>query len=347
MGTQILERPLPVRADHPPAVVQKSPDHSSARFVLPAGQLSDAMKSLLEAQKKGWNRLAEGYASLASIRQRSVKCTGFDVTLQFNPGRLTSTAAPVDADSVKRRPCFLCRENLPPEQSGLLYHNEFLVLCNPAPIFNAHFTITHVDHRPQELLSFFRPFLDLTREVSPAFSLFYNGPRCGASAPDHMHFQASPSGAIPIELEGESPRRQGERVRMKNTEIIALKDLGRAVFLLLGDDPANIEAVIGKLLAVLRIPGDKEEEPMVNVLSYYRNNRWGVLVFPRTRHRPEAFFREGDGRIVVSPAAVDMGGLIITPLEKDFTRLERNMIETIYTDVSPGPDFVRSVMGSL
>ncbi|HLA68519.1 MAG TPA: DUF4922 domain-containing protein [Bacteroidota bacterium] len=292
------------------------------------------MKALLDGQKKSWKLLAEGYASLSSVRQREVACNGFNVTLQFNPGRMTSTAAPVDAESIKRRSCFLCVENLPREQDGFLYANDFVILCNPAPIFPQHFTVSHLRHRPQALEPFLSQFLLMARNFSPEFSVFYNGPQCGASAPDHMHFQASPIGLIPVEHEAQQSVRRTTVASFEKTEILTLKDFGRETIIVEGSDSERIGKILKKLLASLKKAVGTTEEPMVNILCSFSEALWRVILFPRAKHRPDAFFRNDDSRILVSPAAVDMGGLIITPSERDFNRLDGRIIESIYSEVS-------------
>ena len=167
--------------------------------------------SLLEHQKSTWRLLADAYESLDSARVRDISCGGFSASLQFNPKRIISTGASVDEESVRSRKCFLCPDNLPDEQEGVLFRDDFLVLCNPAPIFSRHFTISAVQHTPQEIGKFIGTLLSLSKELSPEFTLFYNGPRCGASAPDHMHFQASPSRSIPVERDAERQAKEDLR----------------------------------------------------------------------------------------------------------------------------------------
>lgn len=305
------------------------------------------MTTLLEGQKRTWHLLANGYASLKQIRQREVACSGFNVTLQFNPGRMTSTAARVDAESIKQRSCFLCVENLPADQEGLLYSGDFVILCNPAPIFDKHFTISHLSHRPQTLEPFLKQFLTLARDMSPMFSVFYNGPRCGASAPDHMHFQACPAGLIPVEREARESDRREKIAGSKNSEIFILKHYGREVIVLEGVDPGEMGEVLVRLLRSMQSASGTTEEPMVNILCSFSGSQWRLIVFPRRKHRPEAFFRTDESRILVSPAAVDMGGLIITPSEKDFGRLDAKTIEGIFSEVSTDHASVRSVLEAI
>ncbi|HLF19655.1 MAG TPA: DUF4922 domain-containing protein [Bacteroidota bacterium] len=189
--------------------------------------LPDLAIQLLDEQKKSWRQLAAGYSSLGSAQLREVRCAGFSVQLQWNSARIVSTGAKVDEKSIRERKCFLCVENLPENQQGILYQEKYLVLCNPAPIFTGHFTISHIQHIPQAIESSAGDFLDLARDLSPKFSVFYNGPKCGASAPDHLHFQASPRNAIPVEVEAVDARRREILKKSPSLAIVGLKRYGR------------------------------------------------------------------------------------------------------------------------
>lgn len=289
---------------------------------------------LLDEQKESWPQLAGGYASLDLVEVREVRCNGFTVFLQFNPGRVVSTGARVDEKSIRERPCFLCVENLPPPQKGILYKGKFLVLCNPAPIFREHFTISSLAHVPQVLEPSLNAFLDLARELSPKFTVFYNGPRCGASAPDHMHFQASPTGAIPVERDVLEKGRRVLRKKPDGVSVTTLKEYGRTVLILESGDKERLAGLIRLLLAGLRGMTGDADEPMLNVLCSFVDSNWRAICFPRTKHRPEAYFRDGQEKVLISPAAVDMGGLVITPMKRDFERVDRKVIEGIFSEVS-------------
>lgn len=300
----------------------------------PKSSLTGLAAGLLENQKKTWPQLTSGYTSLDSIRLRQVTCDGYSVWLQFNPGRIVSTSAKVDAKSIRERRCFLCVENLPEAQRGILYNDEFLILCNPAPIFRDHFTISHVQHIPQLFDTYASRFLELARDLSPRLTVFYNGPKCGASAPDHMHFQASPSGTIPVEGAACEQRRRVFRRSVHNVHILTLADFGRQVIVLESRHSDDLQRVLSEVTASLRTVMGDNDEPMMNLLCSYGDSAWRVILFPRGKHRPDAYFKDGDERILVSPAAVDIGGLVITPLEKDFNTVDAAIVEGIFEEVS-------------
>jgi hypothetical protein len=300
----------------------------------PKSSLPELAVRLLDGQKETWPQLTAGYSSLDSIRLREVRCGGYSVWLQFNPGRIVSTGAKVDAQSIRERRCFLCVQNLPAPQNGILYRDEFLILCNPAPIFREHFTISHVDHVPQLFSNSVVRFLELARDLSPRYTVFYNGPRCGASAPDHMHFQASPSGTIPVEEAAREKSRRMRRKHVRGVEILTLADFGRKVIVLESQQIERLGHVLLDLLEALPAATGTKEEPMMNLLCSYGDSAWRVILFPRSKHRPDAYFKEGDERILISPAAVDIGGLIVTPLEKDFNTVDARTVEGIFREVS-------------
>jgi hypothetical protein len=311
--------------------------------------LPDLLLLLLEEQKRIWPMAADGYASLQGVQGREVKCgtpTGaaFSVWLQFNPKRIISTGAKVDAKSINSRRCFLCVDHLPPEQKGVLYENDFLVLCNPMPIFSAHYTVSHLKHLPQLIEPYLDTFLRLARDLSPQFTIFYNGAQCGASAPDHIHFQFAPAGKIPIEQEATHAHRRERVGEIDGVAILLLRDLGRACIVFEGTNLENVTRAIRRQLAKVQKALKISAEPQINIICSYNAPQWRVILFPRRKHRPEVFFKEGDDKVVISPASVDMGGLIITPVEKDFNTVDAKMIEEIYREVSWDEAMVRKML---
>jgi ATP adenylyltransferase/5',5'''-P-1,P-4-tetraphosphate phosphorylase II len=303
--------------------------HPSSAPPLPA-----LLSQLLENQQHVWPLAAEGYEALQYAQIREVQCRAFAVALQFNPKRSVSTGAKVDADSIRGRRCFLCVENLPPEQLGVLYAQTFLVLCNPMPIFPAHFTIAHTQHQPQTIAAYAAAFLQLARDLSPAFTVFYNGAQCGASAPDHLHFQAAPAGRIPIEHEAIKASRRERVHEIGGVAIIRLKDLGRAVLVLEATDAEKLIRTLQQLLVKMQTILPSADEPKINMLCQFQASQWRIILFPRSKHRPEVFFKAGQAKVLISPASVDMGGLLITPVEKDFQTVNAEMIEAIFREVS-------------
>jgi hypothetical protein len=299
-----------------------------------SGSLSDLCLELLSEQKKTWPDLRQAYASLKQVKTRHVRCRGFSVLLQHNPGRASSSLARVDEKNISRRPCFLCLDNLPLGQKGILYRDEYLILCNPAPVFPSHFTISCVEHQPQAIVRNIASYLQLMADLGPDWTALYNGPRCGASAPDHLHFQAVPAGKMPVEQQMKEAKRHIPVSEVDSIRLYLVKDLGRRVMLLQGDDPSALARAVAKYIDNIKALVHASAEPLLNIAGFYSKGTWRLLIFPRRKHRPDAFFKEGDARIVVSPAVIEMGGILVTPFEKDFERLDKATVESIYEEVS-------------
>ena len=301
---------------------------------------------LLSEQKKAWRDLRKGYESLKNVRERDLSCGGFSVRLQYNPGRIKSSLADVSDRRTNERRCFLCLDRLPECQRGILYRSEYMILCNPMPVFPYHFILSHLDHRFQAAADSIDLFLRLMGDFGSDWTMLYNGPRCGASAPDHLHFHACPSGQMPIERQ----IRQEDSTDTKQVNHVLLSrlgNLGREVILLEGDDPVAVGRAFRMFLNTLKKVLQTDEEPMMNLAGYYKERKWRLVAFPRRKHRPDAFYREGDARVVVSPGVIDMGGLLITPVEKDFEGLDGAEVEDIYREVSLGEETVRHVIAAL
>jgi len=294
--------------------------------------LRDKASRLLEEQKKAWPLLTTNWGLLDQVRNREFQFDGYSIRVQFNPERIRSSAARVDQASIEKRSCFLCQENRPPEQTSVPFGEAYEILCNPFPIFREHFTIATRDHTPQVILPEFSSYLDLSRGLHNLV-VFYNAPACGASAPDHMHFQAGNRGLMPIEAETASLRMQygTELVQTENLRIDAIEDGLRRFFLLESTSKESLERAYSLLFN--HIAAYQGAEPMINLLCYFQDG-WQLFLFPREKHRPWQYFEEGEKNILLSPAAVDMGGTLITPLEKDFVSISAEDIEDIFSQVT-------------
>jgi len=258
----------------------------------------------------------------------------------------SSTADLRENDATKRR-CFLCPDHLPEGQQGILYRSQYLILCNPMPVFSSHLTISHLDHRPQAISERVDTFLQLMIDYGFGWTIFYNGPKCGASAPDHLHFQTAPSGQIPIEKEIEETGRLALMTKVEGVPLVLVRGAGREVVMLEGDDPGKVGAVFKRFLGALRKVLPSDEEPMMNIVGNYREAKWRLIIFPRRKHRPDAFFKEGDARVVVSPGVIDMGGVLITPFKRDFERLNAVAVESIYREVSLEDKIVEGAIAAM
>jgi ATP adenylyltransferase/5',5'''-P-1,P-4-tetraphosphate phosphorylase II len=292
--------------------------------------------ALLDEQKREWAMLREGAAALDDIQTRTIALNGFHFRLQYNPQRIASTAARVDAKAVAQRQCFLCPANLPREQRSLAFDDDYLILCNPFPIFPQHFTIPHKDHLPQRIADPFAAMLDLARAMHARYTIFYNGPRCGASAPDHLHFQAGDKGFMTIESEYD---------RLKGAPIVTTRDVAvfapRSVRPFVSIESADREAAINAFQVLYRNLNNiapSSAEPMMNVITNFEACRWRVIVLPRIKHRPSFYSASGEARILLSPGTVDLGGVCILPVEEDFQRLRDHHLQQMLEEVMLPPE---------
>jgi ATP adenylyltransferase/5',5'''-P-1,P-4-tetraphosphate phosphorylase II len=309
-------------------------------------------KALFVQQKSAWEQLAAGYRSLDTVEVKTFGFDGFDIKVQFNPGRITSSSARVDPESIKERPCFLCAENLPADQRGIRYGDDYIILCNPFPIFPEHFTIPHVRHIPQRITGdVFSTMLEISRDLGKYYTVFYNGPRCGASAPDHLHFQAGTRGFMILENEIFSLKEKygQEIVKRDNITITAFDDTLRRYVIVESTGKDSITDAFNRYYEAYASLTADEEEPMMNILSLYNpeGSDWRIIIFPRENHRPSFYFADGDENILLSPAAVDFGGVLITPLEKDFKKIARGDIVRMFEEVSFGKERFKQLVGSL
>ncbi|MCU4162911.1 DUF4922 domain-containing protein [Carboxylicivirga caseinilyticus] len=290
------------------------------------------VNELIESQLTNWDLAAINFKGLNLVKTRSLILSGgSEVKIQFNPERIRSSAAKVDARSIQERPCFLCEQNRPEQQRGVDFE-DYTILVNPFPIFNKHLTIPHKKHTLQLIQPYFKSMLDLAYEL-PEYTLFYNGPKCGASAPDHFHFQAGNKGFMPIEEDFKSGRFAKLSGLSNDVAIYTWKNYNRGVITLMSSESAAIVSLFNELYDLLVQSQKDEVEPMLNVLSYFEEGEYVVHVFPRILHRPASYFKEGTEQILISPASVDMGGVFITPRQEDYEKLTANDVEEILNQV--------------
>jgi ATP adenylyltransferase/5',5'''-P-1,P-4-tetraphosphate phosphorylase II len=309
---------------------------------------SDKVHALLMQQEETWELLRTNYNGLKRVETRTFEIEGFTYRVQFNPGRMTSSSAKVDEKSIRERKCFLCADNLPDAQRGLQF-GDYLILCNPFPIFPEHFTIPYLQHIPQEIRPSFPTLLQLSKELEEGYTVFYNGPKCGASAPDHLHFQAGNKGFMPIDDEYENIITSvGEKIGdAEGLLVFAVGDFLRRFISFESDDAELLTKAFNIFYDVDNELSSNNDEPMMNILSSYQEGEWRVIVFPRAKHRPSFFFEEGENKILISPAGVDFGGVVITPVERDFRRLTEEHLVQMFSEVSISADAFATLVNAL
>ena len=267
--------------------------------------------------------------------------------VQWNPARIVSTGAKIDKKTLGDRPCFLCDKNRPKEQISKQIDERFLLLVNPFPILPIHFTIPARKHQPQSIYKNYgemHRFLSLHSELM----VFYNGPKCGASAPDHLHFQAGTSGILPLQANWQRlSRNLTDIISLNDDEKIALiHDFVVPAFVIISKSEDSDEALFQRLYKSMPVRGD-ETEPMMNIIAWRKGDEYISVVIPREKHRPEAYFAEGDAQMMVSPGALDMSGLIITPREEDFRKLTEESATVILQECGVSVDKMNSIVTKL
>lgn len=267
--------------------------------------------------------------------------------LQWNPARIVSTGAKIDKKTLGERPCFLCDKNRPKDQMSKQIDEKFHLLVNPFPILPVHFTIPARKHQPQLI---YKNYGEMHRFISLHSDLmvFYNGPKCGASAPDHLHFQAGTNGILPLQTNWQRLSRNLTDIISLNDEekISVVRDFIVPAFVIISKSAESDEALFRRLYKAMPQRGD-ETEPMMNIISWRKGEEFISVVIPREKHRPEAYFAEGDAQFVVSPGALDMSGLIITPREEDFRKLTEEKALSLLQECGVSVEKMNAIIAKL
>lgn len=287
--------------------------------------------NLFRSQIKTWPLLARGVEGLQQAQTRQVSIDWFQIYIRHIPHRVVSTTAAVDRESIAKRPCFLCAENLYPEQKGLEFNGDYAIYCNPFPIVDRHLTIVHRRHEMQHIAGEMDTMLDIASAL-PNYFVIYNGPECGASAPDHMHFQAGSRELFPIEKD--TAEKRGIRIPNYARNVLVFRESNKSVL------AERLYKTIELLSEITR----KRPEPLVNIAATSGDGGWTVYLFPREKHRPRVFHT---GELTVSPASIDLCGIFVVPLERDFARIAGADVASIFREVTLSDDLVQEVVSKL
>lgn len=292
--------------------------------------MEDIFKHLdqcLEQQLAVWPAAKQAFDNLEQVQTRVLSSSG--LALQHNPARIISTTAKVKPTETAVRSCFLCSENRPVEQIAFDAGDGFDLLLNPYPILREHFCVVSREHRPQKFMDCYEKMLQIAQQLEPGYMIFYNGPRSGASAPDHLHMQIGRSEGIPLVdklRENEPPQKD---------EPITIQPFGFPVIVIKGSDPEKLRDYISGMTIY-----DGDYEPRMNVLSFNRDGQVITAIIPRSKHRPDCYYAD-EGKILVSPGGIDMFGLVITPRKEDFESLTERQVLDIYRQVTPQQPRIR------
>lgn len=302
---------------------------------------SSQTETFIDYQLANWKLAADNHHNLkqASIRKEHIK--GFNVKVQFNPARITSAQAKTDAESIKKRPCFLCKKNQPTEQRRLHMPKGMDLCVNPYPILPRHITLVWSTHKKQSIDLWLKNYTEWTENLSDKYALFYNGPLCGASAPDHCHLQGAYKKHIPLIDQYDKLNKKKIFVQEKDSEEkevtkTALYYIDNYLCPLFVIETQNDTAYDMIQLLYKHLPKKKgEKEPKVNIFIWKtkKPGKMCVLVIPRDKHRPHCYYAEGEEQLLVSPGALDMAGIIVTAREEDFQKITPEQIESIIGEV--------------
>ena len=280
---------------------------------------SEIVNKFIGEQLAEWQTAADNFEALKGVKVKELDVDGMKIKVQFNPARIVSSAAKVDAKSLAERKCFLCAANRPSVQRGIEWGNGYIILIIP--------DVNHVD---QLIKGRIADMMNLARDLD-GYTVFYNGPKCGASAPDHMHFQAGNSDFLTISEAVENA--ELKTVATDGDAVLAVCDtLPLNVFVIDAEDAEAGQRLFSRLYDAIPVP-EGEAEPMMNLLCYATPAGVRLVVIPRKKHRPSFYGTEGDDKMLLSPASVDMGGVFITPLEKDFNKLDAEIVKTIFDEL--------------
>ena len=309
----------------------------------------EEMKTFFDAQLQAWPEVAQRVEQIDKVQTKRLLTPHSSLLTQFNPARIRSTGAKVDKQSISERPCFLCHENQPAEQWRTAASDDLWLCINPYPILRYHLTLPTREHRRQELRPMLTSMLRLA-EAWPDMIVFYNGPGCGASAPDHAHLQAGLGTSVPLRRDFRHLQSSLVPIepctREEETGLYLLEDYATPLIVAKARSLQEAEQLTQKTIAALPVRGD-EWEPRMNVIAWTEMRsphatEWIVCIIPREKLRPECYFKQGHEQRVISPGALDMAGLIITPRADDFEMLTATEAVEILKEVSlPRPSLAQ------
>jgi hypothetical protein len=309
-------------------------------------ELIREIETMFENQLMDWDLARENYAGLQNTRVRMISYEGFEILVQFNPKRIISSSARIDPQSISARPCFLCEKNRPAEQQGIPFQNNHELLVNPFPVFPGHLTIPATGHEPQRILPNFGLMLEIAGSL-PQYTVIYNGPQCGASAPDHFHFQAVRKGHMPVEKDFLSSNKCMKVREVYGTGVYTWNNYLRKLITLQGNEPEHLEALFTRIYRLLKNDIPSEEEPMMNILAGYDKEQFVIHLIPRKLHRPDRYFASGEDQLLLSPASIDMGGVLIMPREEDFNKISREDIKDVFRQVCVEDETIQYLVNQL
>ena len=298
------------------------------------------VEDFFQSEKKNWSDAATRYEALNGVQTKPLPSKLYTLnsklsvlTAQWNPARIVSTGANISKQAIEKRPCFLCDSNRPAEQHALPVLGQYQLLVNPFPILPKHFTIPTRQHTAQSIKGRFQDLFKIAQQM-PDYMVFYNGPLCGASCPDHMHLQAGSRGIAPLERDWKSIYEPALKPFAEGISL--LTDYACPVLVIRTAEAKEAEERFMRIYNALPMH-EGETEPRMNIVCWQQDEEVVTLIFPRAKHRPDCYTAQGEEQLLISPGALDMCGLLITPREQDFKKLTPEQAAAILKEVSLTP----------
>lgn len=317
--------------------------------------MDNQIDKFVKDQLSVWPLAAENYRSLKKAGSKVLSIGGLPVTVQLNPCRRISSEASLDKESINRRPCFLCPENRPAEQTNMEFEGRkgrrYRVTLNPYPIFPSHLVISSFEHTPQSIWHRYQDLLDFVRENNEYLG-FYNGPESGASAPDHMHFQACPQGLTPLQNRVDELLAAGDDktldylTNVKEARLFHLNEYARGVFVLCGATAKSTAKLFYRLLDCAPVP-DGSSEPKMNIIAWCHEGEYRTAVIFRERHRPHNYSSSGADHLAMSPGCADLAGVYVTTREEDFDKLDAGLLSQVVREVAASEETEKEIIWRL
>ena len=300
----------------------------------------DRIHKFVGDQLSQWPLACGNFRALKDVSVREVEIGGLTVKLQFNPARIVSSAAKTSKEELAKRRCFLCRENRPAEQIMLRFEGrkgkKYDILVNPYPIFPDHLVIAKSKHTDQSIWHRYIDMLDLSKKYS-GYTFFYNGPKCGASAPDHHHFQGAPKGLMPLENDVNASVDNSEILdyitSVQDASLYHYKKFTSGVFFLRAETSKSAAKLFYRLLDCADIL-EGDIEPRINLFSWWQDGEYRSIVVFRRSHRSHHYFSEGPDHLTMSPGCADMGGVFIVPVPEEYEKMTPELLAELVEEVS-------------
>lgn len=309
--------------------------------------INSSLQIFFNQQLEKWDEVRKRYNELSKTETRELTEGNFTIKIQWNPARMVSTGAKLDAKTLAKRPCFLCQKNRPQQQIKISIGN-YEILVNPFPIMPNHFTIPSLEHTPQSVLNSYGMMHELLQEYQELM-VFYNGPQCGASAPDHSHLQAGNNGLLPLQSAWKQLSEDLTEIVKLNEEegIYIINKYPCSALLIKSRTKENDEKLFKQLYNSLIILSVDNQEPPMNIVAWRKDEQYFAVVFPRSKRRPDCFNAQGDQQYMITPGALEMSGLMVTPRQEDFKRITSEKAFDILREVSIDKNILLKVVEHL